>query len=517
MRTAALAAALAAAALLPAVPRAAAEEPAAGGAPPEREGVAVTVYSAPGGANQVENVFDPLAGIWRATQPGFSVVKERRRMVLREGANAIRFEDVAARIDPATVAFRSLTDPAGTAVLQQSFEHDLASADRILEKHIGESLRVRGEGSGQGISIYEGTLVSFDAGQIVLRSADGLHSVARGNVLSISYPALPQGLVVKPTLAWDLRAAKAGEHLVEVAYETKGMSWSADYTAILHPDDGKVDLSAWVTIRNQSGASYRDAGLKLVAGDVHRAPPPDAGGWGPRGAAMELKSAGADEGFTGKAFFEYHLYTLGRRAHLPDRSLQQIELFGAVRGAPCRKVFLYDGLRGISPWHGGGVNMDQGFGQTGNAKVGVFLEVENRKENGMGMPLPAGRVRVHKRDAADGFPELVGEDAIDHTAKDERIRLKVGDAFDLVGERTQTTFEIDHQERWVREGVAIRVRNHKAEPVEVIVAERLHRGLNAKVATKAPFERKDARLLHFPVKVPADGEGVVTLTVTYTW
>jgi hypothetical protein len=515
MRAAALAAALAAA-FLPAAPRATAEEPAAGAAPAEREGVAVTVYSAPGGANQVENVFDPVAGIWRASQPGFSVVKERRRMVLREGANAIRFEDVAARIDAATVAFRSLTDPAGTAVLQQSFEHDLASADRILEKHLGHGLRVRGAGSGQGISTYEGTLVSFDAGQIVLRAADGLHSVARGSVLSITYPQLPEGLVVKPTLAWDLRASRAGEHLVEVAYETKGMSWSADYAAVLHPDDGKVDLSAWVTIRNHSGASYRDAGLKLVAGDVHRAPEAAAGGWGPR-AAVEMKSAADEGGFSEKAFFEYHLYTLGRRAHLPDRSLQQIELFGAVRGAPCRKVFLYDGLRGISPWHGGGVNMDQGFGQAGNAKVGVFLEIENRKENGMGMPLPAGRVRVHKRDAADGLPELVGEDAIDHTPKDERIRLKVGDAFDLVGERTQTSFEIDHQERRVREGVAVRVRNHKEEPVEVIVAERLHRGLNAKVATKAPFEKKDARLLHFPVKVPAGGETAIALTVTYTW
>jgi hypothetical protein len=231
-----------------------------------------------------------------------------------------------------------------------------------------------------------------------------------------------------------------------------------------------------------------------------------------KAAAME-----AEEGFTEKAFFEYHLYTLGRRTTLPDRSLKQIELFDPVPGAPCRKVYLYDGLRDL-PWWGGGPNQDPGFGTQCNRKVGVYLEIVNAKANGLGMPLPAGRVRVHKRDEADGFPELVGEDRIDHTPKDEKVRLKVGDAFDIVGERKQADFAADYNARWIRETIEIRVRNHKEVPVDVLVAERLLRWVNWEITkTTHPYVKKEAHLAHFPVTVPKDGEAVLTFTVKYTW
>jgi hypothetical protein len=231
-----------------------------------------------------------------------------------------------------------------------------------------------------------------------------------------------------------------------------------------------------------------------------------------------VQEAGAMQGFTEKAFFEYHLYTLGRRTTIPDRSLKQIELFDPVAAVPCRKVYLYDGLRDLPWWGGNGPNQDQNFGATGNRKVGVFMEIDNRKETGLGMPLPAGRMRVHKRDEADGFPELVGEDRIEHTPKDEKVRLKVGDAFDVVGERKQTGFECNFDQKWIRESVEIRLRNHRAEPVEVLVAERMYRWVNWIIETKSQdFAKKDSTLVHFPVTVPKDGETVLTYTVKYTW
>jgi hypothetical protein len=413
------------------------------------------------------------------------------------------------------VTFKSLTDPAGTSVIEQAFEYDLASADRILERHTGQPIRVQITNAG---GTYAGRLVSFDRGQIVLQADDGLKSIARGTVQAIGYPKLPEGLVLKPTLAWAVQAARAGEHLAEVAYETSGMSWSADYTAVITPDEKRVDLSAWVTIRNQSGASYKDAGLKLVAGDLNRAP--KGTDFSQSFAVNGAIGAGSatPPGFTEKAFFEYHMYTLGRRTTLPDRSLKQIELFDPVAGVPCTKAYLYDGLRDLPPWYSNQPNQDQGFGSACNRKVGVYLEIENRKENGMGMPLPAGRMRVHKRDDADGFPELIGEDRIDHTPKDEKVRLKVGDAFDIVGERKQTDFKVDRHGRWLTETVEVRIRNHKEEAVDVLVAEHLHRWVNWEFEKKSEeFVKVNSQLVHFPVKVPKDGEVVVTYTVKYTW
>jgi len=478
-------------------------------------GVAVTVYSTPGGESQPVNVFDPMLGHWVQSTPGFAIVKERRRLALQQGRNAVRFDGVAARIDGSTVAFRSLTDPAGTSVLEQSFEFDLADANRILERYLDRTITVHL----QDREPAAGTLLSFDGGQLVLKDgAGGVRILRRDeNVREIACADLPGGLVTKPTLAWLLSAGQAGEHLVETAYETAAMGWNADYTAVISPDEKNVDLSAWVTIRNQSGASYADASLKLVAGDVHRAPQPGMAGH-MKGARMAAMEASADGGFTEKAFFEYHLYTLGRKTTIPDRSLKQIELFDPVQKVPCRKVYLYDGLRDLPWWGGGGPNVDQNFGATGNKKVGVYLEVENRKDHGLGIPLPAGRMRVHKRDEADGFPELVGEDAIDHTPKDEKVRLMMGDAFDIVGERKQMEFQCEYNAHWVRETYEIRVRNHKAEPVEVLVAERMYRWVNWTLERQSHESvKKDAQLVHFPVAVPANGETVITYTVKYTW
>ena len=265
------------------------------------------------------------------------------------------------------------------------------------------------------------------------------------------------------------------------------------------------------------GASYPNAKLKLIAGDVHRAPEQRAYAGlemarAPRGRVM------ADaQGFEEKAFFEYHLYTLGRPTTLPDNSTKQIELFPEARGVPCEKVMVYYGLAGRYGRFGGPMT-DSNFGTQSNKKVDIYLRFKNAKDIGMGMPLPSGRIRVNKLDPADDSLEFIGEDTIDHTSKDEEVLIKLGSAFDVVGERKQVNFESHAQRRWMKESIEIKVRNHKEEPVKVIVKENLYRWTNWKITKKShPFEKIDARTIHFPVDVPKDDEVTIQYTVEYTW
>ncbi len=235
--------------------------------------------------------------------------------------------------------------------------------------------------------------------------------------------------------------------------------------------------------------------------------------------ATEVMSQMADAaGFEEKAFFEYHLYTLGRPTTLPDNSTKQIELFPVARQVPCEKVMVYYGLdqgfRGFFP----SPMTDRNFGAQGNKKVDIYLRFKNEEQIGMGMPLPAGRIRVSKLDPADDSLEFIGEDAIDHTPRNEEVLIKLGSAFDVVGERTQLDFQIDTRRNWMEETIEIKIRNHKTEPVKVIAKENLYRWVNWEI--KEPthkFEKADARTIHFPVTVAPDGEVVIRYKVRYTW
>jgi len=464
----------------------------------EEEGVALTIYSAatPGDA-------------------GLAVVKERRFLDLVEGLQPVRFADVASRIDPTSVHFVSVSAPEGTVVLEQNFEYDLVSGEKLLQKFLDRTVEIEREKG----EILSGVLLAADSAQIVLRTADPASPVrilARADAKNVRLPEIPGGLITRPTLVWTLRAGAAGRQLAMVTYQTAGMRWNADYTAVIAPRDDAIDLSGWVTIRNDSGASYRDAALKLVAGDVHRVQPVPLTAAAPQG---ERRRAGKklEESFQEKAFFEYHLYTLGRKTSLADRAIKQIELFDPARGAPATKIYLYYGGVG-GRTYGGSPYFDRDFGISSNRKVDVLMEFRNAKEGGLGMPLPKGRVRLYKRDDADGSLELVGEDAIDHTPKDEKVRLTLGSAFDVVGERKQTDFRVDRRAHWLRETFEIRIRNHKAEAVTVVAKENLYRWSNWQIEESThPHTKEDARTVHFPLAVPADGETLLRYTVLYTW
>jgi hypothetical protein len=403
-------------------------------------------------------------------------------------------------------------------VLEQNYEFDLVSTEKLMERFLDKVITVE-QARGDTVETFTGKLLTT-AGGIVLQGEDGKVIVVNG-YSNARFPELPGGLITRPTLVWHVTAAKKGEQRTRVSYETKAMTWWTDYNIVF--EEGKdansalLDIGAWVSIVNQSGASYDDAKLKLIAGDVHRAPVQPQYRMREEKMAMRMDAAAAEMGFEEKAFFEYHLYTLGRPTTLPDNSTKQIELFPAAQNVPAEKVLVYFGLPMVYPIYGAPMT-DRNFGNESNKDIDIYLRFKNEEKAGMGMPLPSGRIRVSKLDPADQSLEFVGEDKIDHTPKDEEVLLKLGSAFDVVGERTQTDFQIDTNRKWVEESFRIQIRNHKTEPVKVIVKELMYRWTNWKI-TKSTHEysKEDARTVHFPVTVEKDGEATIEYTVKYTW
>jgi len=453
--------------------------PAPAAAPAPEEGVSLTVY------NQ-----------------NFGVVKEVRTLA-RDGKMAtVQFRDVAKQIDPTSVHFKSLTDPAGTVVLEQNYEFDLVSADKLLDKYIDKKIAVVTK---QGQK-YDGTLLSFDPQQLVLQGAKELYMVQRpDNVQNVEFGTLPEGLLTRPTLVWKVATEKPGKHLAQVTYQTTGLSWRADYSAVISADDKAMDLSGWVTLTNQCGAGFKDAHVKLIAGDVRRVQPP-----APRRLeALAMNGAafggGRGAGFEEKTFFEYHMYTLGRTTTVNEKQVKQVELLTAA-DVPVLKRYVFE--PGGRYWH-------KRYGQGDFYKINVYVEFKNSKEQKLGMPLPKGKMRVYKKDPADGSLEFVGEDEIDHTPKDEELKLYVGDAFDIVGEKKV----MDHKQgdRWSEDSVKIELRNHKEENITVRIREHLTRAEWDILAKSQDFKKIDASTIEFDVPVAKDGKAEVTYTVRYRW
>lgn len=474
-------------------------------------GTALTIYSTATPGAIPPEMYRPTPGQsgyrnpWNQV-PGYAMIRQERTLDVERGVSTISFQDVAALLDPTTVRFQSITDPDGTRVLEQDYRFDLLSMDKMLERYIDKTIIFNGQ---------EMTLLSVAGGGMLLQGSDGRIQFQEG-YNGVVFPSLADGLITRPTLIWTLAADRGGSQETRITYQTGGITWWADYNLLFTPgadeNSGTVDVGAWVSILNQSGGSYEDATLKLVAGDVNRAQPAQQPPMSyARGQMAEMMM---DKGFEEKAFFEYHLYTLGRPVTIPDRSTKQIELFEAARGVPARKILLYDGAAEFARY--GGRMEDQNFGISSNAKVEVYLEFENAKAHGLGIPLPSGRIRVNQTDDADGSQEFIGENVIDHTPQGEEVRIKLGNAFDVVGERRQVAFE--RGRNWITETIEVTLRNRKAERVDVIVQERLFRWTNAELQNIShKHEKLDARTIHIPVTLAPDGEEKVTYTVRYSW
>ena len=488
---------------------------------PVVEDVALTVYSSADPAS-----FDPQQfalqqrmgwnPMFAYQVPGFGVVKEVRRVRLPQGNGTLRFRDVAEFIDPTTVSFADPDAADATAGLDQSFQFDLVSPAKLLERYIDREITIvetKKEGALDVETRTTGTVLSANGGQVVLRTPDGLRFVSATSE-NLRLPSLPDGLITRPTLVWNVASDTAGERRVRTTYQTGGLTWRSDYNLVLNGDDTRADIGAWVTLMNLSGASYRNVRLKLIAGDVQRIQQQPVAATRMRGAGRK----GGEAGFEEKEFFEYHLYTLPRRTDVEQNATQQIALFPTAQDVGVEKVLVYFGVPGAQGWRFGSPHTGRDLGSGSNPKVDVYVKFRNAQDNRLGMPLPKGKVRVFKKDDADGTLEFVGEDLIDHTPRDETVLIKLGQAFDVVGERTQTDFQVDTSRKTMEETVKIQLRNHKDVAVKVIAREILFRWVSWEMLeTSDPYEKQDARTIHFPLEVPARGEKTVTYRVRYTW
>jgi hypothetical protein len=417
----------------------------------------------------------------------FGVVKETRSINLDEGMNTVMISDVAKLIDPTSVSVKDLT--ATTYILEQNYLYDLVNKQKIYEKYVGKEITAK---DAEGNTI-KGILLSFSGNELIIENSTGVHIVQAEQV---SLPELPEGLITKPTLKWLLDTDAGGTHAIQLSYMTSGLNWVADYVAVVNQDDTAVDLTCWVTITNTSGASYKNARLKLIAGEVHRVTDVP----GREFEVYEEAKAGAPPQFEEEAFFEYHLYTLQRRTDIVDNQQKQVTLFEASK-VSVEKEYVFD------PG-----NAYRGYTQNYNIKV--MLALENTEKNNMGMPLPKGKIRVYKKDS-EGQLQFIGEDLIDHTPKNEKIRIYVGDAFDIVGERKETDYN-KISNRVVEISYEVTLRNHKEEDVTIAVLQHIWGDWEIR-KTSHDWEKEDAWTAVWYVDVPKDGDVTITYTIRIRW
>ncbi len=412
-----------------------------------------------------------------------AVVRIAEEMSFSEGEQQISFTDVAARIDPTSVRFS--TRDGGVRILEQNFRYDLVNSQKVLSRYLDECITIVVE---EG-ELVEGFLQSA-AGDIVVKTREGgIKIVKLDAVRQFVFPALPEGLITRPTLVWNLMSDRALSTGTEVSYMTGGMIWNAQYTAVVSSNEKEMELSSWVSINNTSGMTYENAGLKLVAGDIHLVEPQRMM---KRDTLRSVAAQEVDRAFEERELFEYHLYELARRTTINNAEIKQISLFPAAT-TKALKRFVYD------PWK------DQ-------KKVAVMVEFTNSEKDGLGMPLPAGKVRVFKRDT-DETMQFVGEDEIDHTPRNELVRLTLGYAFDILAERKVIdTRRISQTAR--EESIELSLRNRKKESATITAREHLWGDWEI-VKTTDEHVKKDARTAEFTVTIPADSEKTIAYTVRY--
>jgi hypothetical protein len=438
----------------------------------DRQSVAITVY------NQ-----------------NFGLVREVRDVTLTRGEVELEFGDVAASIQPETVHIRSARGD-GIRVLEQNYQYDLLNPQKLLEKYVGRTVTVYryNESTGREQS-FEAEVLSVNQGTI-LRIGDEITFNFPGR---FSFPEIPENLIARPTLVW-LLDSRDGRQELEVSYLTGGLNWKADYVLVVNADDSAGDLTGWVTLANQSGATYENAELKLVAGDVQRVAE-RAGRPQPQLEAMRV----AEAGFQEESFFEYHLYTLARPTNLRNNEQKQVTLLEAANVGVQKRLLFYG-----QPYYYRGSH-----GQVmSNQKVGVYLDFENSEDENLGMPLPKGVVRVYKADGS-GAQQFIGEDQIDHTPRDERVRIKMGEAFDVVGDRRQMEWRAVSscvsESAW-----EIELRNHKDEQAEVQAWEPVGGDWEI-LSSSHEATRVDSRTFTFTVQIPARGSATIEYRVRVRW
>ena len=451
---------------------------------------AVEVMPAPGVAITIYN-------------DNFAVVKERRDMDFNKGVNTVKFTDVASSIDPTSVNFQCLSNPSQVSVLEQNYEYDLVNTSSLLKRYIDKQVNIVVKGSGSNQGTYKSGFLKAAVGSdlIISNNQGGMDIISRDSIEHISLATSPEALVTKPTLVWLTDSDKNGPQLCQVTYTTEDINWKADYSAVLNDTEDMIDLTGWVTVNNQSGAAYKDATLKLIAGDVRRVASPPVRD----NKIMMMRSMAYEEmdtGFEEKEFMDYHMYTLGRKSTINNNQVKQLELMSPAQGISTEKLYVYEVTRNSY--------------LRKSDKVQIKFEFKNTEENQLGIALPKGKVRVFKKDPADDTLEFVGEDQIDHTAKKETVSLYIGDAFDVVAE--DKIIDSKRNSQYERISHEIEIRNRKNVPVVVFVDNLNDKNVNYDISNNTiDYTNEDAYTLRFKVPVEADSVATLVYTVTYSW
>lgn len=458
----------------------------------------------------------------------FAVVRQDLPLDLQSGVNHVNVDDITMHMEPDSVILRDPSGKHSLNVLEQNYRADPISQASLLSLYEGRTIDfeqpdhtiVKGKiiRSGYVRPDYFNVIgynQPYQAEEPIIEIAGQLRFGLPGLPI---FPDLAAETILKPRLEWTLATDKAGKFPAEFSYVTGGMSWQADYNIVAPEKGDVVDIVGWITMDNRTGKTFENARIKLIAGDVNKLR-------GNPQFAMKLAVAADSIGgaiappVTEKAFDEYHLYTLQRTTTLRDRETKQVEFIHAS-GVVAKQLYIYDGARidsnRYSGWNWENIRNDHSYGTESNTKVWVMREFVNSEANHLGMPLPKGRVRFYRSN--DGQIEFTGENTIDHTPKDEKVRIYTGNAFDLTGERKRTNYTVETRQNTATESFEIRVRNHKKEPVQIRVVEHLYRGSNWEITSKSDdFQKKNSQTIEFPVSVAPDGEKVITYTARYTW
>jgi len=425
-----------------------------------------------------------------------ALVKDQRKIRLSPGLNSLALRDVSAQIRPETALLRSLTAPGSLSVLEQNFDFDLLTPQKLLEKYVGKTVSIVKTNPATGVETTEQAQVLSANNGVVLKMADRIETGIPGRIV---YQDVPANLRDRPTLVVQLQNQNAAEQNVELSYLTGGLSWKADYVAELNASEDKLDLSGWVTLTNTSGTSYQNAKLQLVAGDINRIqelrPLPMES---KRMKTMAMDAAPMAE----EALFEYHLYTLERPTTLGDNQTKQVALLSAA-DVPVRKELVL---------HGADYYYQSNYGDLGQKmKVDVVVEFDNKENTHLGMPLPKGIMRVYKKDGA-GNTQFVGEDSIDHTPKNETVRLKLGAAFDVTADKKQTDFKKlpnpAKDTNAFESAYEIVLKNAKKEAVTVTVQEPIPGDWKI-LQSSQQFHKAASNLAEWKITVPAEGKATL--------
>jgi len=467
----------------------------------------------------------------------FAVVRDTVPLDLRSGVNDITFTGTTALLEPDSVILRDPAEKVALQILEQSYRNDPVSQGLLLSYYegqeiefetplpaTGEKRRVKGRIVRSGYTPQDPMLAQryghsfyqsrMQENQPIIEVEGKLQFGLPGQPI---FPALHGDAILKPTLNWKIEASQAGKLDAELAYVTGGMSWKADYNIVAPEKGDGIDVVGWITMDNQSGRTFESANIKLMAGDVSKIQPENAMMRLRTGFAMADASSPQPQ-VTEKSFDEYHLYTLQRPATLRDRETKQVEFLRAT-GAKSERVYVYDGLKetGWRNYPMQNIRNNESFGTECDTKVAVMREFRNSKENRLGIPLPKGKVRFYRKDS-DGRLEFTGENEIDHTPKDETLRIYTGNAFDLVGERLRTNIKVENARSMMDESFKITLRNRKEEPVEIRVVEHLYRWTTWEITQSSlPHEKKAAQVIEFRVPLKPGEEKELTYTVHYTW